>query len=113
VKLSREQRKRLEAASGVGKLVHFKIKGGTERNCMGTVLDEVYVLVGDYKHLIQQIQAVEAYWDGSKIGYRTCYYTFDAEGKHVKFGQYTQFLTQREYKALLAKAKARGWPLFD
>ncbi len=110
--MTKAQRQRLEAASCIGKEVHFKVKGGTGRNKMGRVLDEVYIMVGDYKHLIQQIHADAPYWDGSKMGYRTCYYTFDADGKHVKFGQYTQFLTELEYRNLLSKARAKGWPLF-
>src|SRR5579863_1940743 len=100
-KMTESQAQRLEAASCIGKEVHFKEKGGTNRNKMGTVLDEVYVIVSDYKQLIQQIRPKTPYWDGSKLGYRTCYYTFDAEGKNIKFGQFTQFLTQKDYKALL------------
>ena len=111
-KRSEEQRKRLEAASGVGKFVQFVEKGETARTKMGTVLDEVYVIVGEYKHLIQRIQFEEPYWDGSRIGYRTCYYTLDAKGKNIKFGQYTQFLTEKEYTVLLSMAKAKGWPIF-
>ena len=107
-KRSEEQRRRLEAASGVGKFVQFVEKGETVRTKMGTVLDEVYVIVGEYKHLIQRIQFEEPYWDGSRIGYRTCYYTLDAKGKNIKFGQYTQFLTEKEYSVLLSMAKAKA-----
>ena len=107
-KRSEEQRRRLEAASGVGKFVQFVEKGETARTKMGTVLDEVYVIVGEYKHLIQRIQFEEPYWDGSRIGYRTCYYTLDAKGKNIKFGQYTQFLTEKEYSVLLSMAKAKA-----
>jgi len=112
--MTEEQRKRLEATSGIGRSIRFMEKGETERTNMGTVVDEVYIIVGDYKHLIQRIQSkeTEPYWDGSRIGYRTCYYTFDAKGKNIKFGQYTQFLTEKEYTVLLSKAKAKGWPIF-
>ena len=79
---------------------------------MGTVLDEVYVIVGDYKHMIQRIETEKPYWDGSRIAYRTCYYTYDAVGKHIKFGQFTQFLTEKEYREFLSKAKAKRWPIF-
>ena len=110
--MTEEQRKRLEATSGIGKAVCFMEKGEIERRNMGTVVDEVDIIVGDYKHLIQRIESKEPYWDGSRIGYRTCYYTFDAKGKTIKFGQYTQFLTEKEYVVLLSKAKAKGWSIF-
>jgi hypothetical protein len=110
--MTKKQRQRLEAASGIDKEVHFKEKGGTSRNKMGVVLDEVYIIVSDYKHLIQQIRPTTPYWDGSRLGYRTCYYTFDAKKKNIKFGQYTQFLTQKEYVVLLSKAKDKGWAIF-
>ncbi len=108
-----EQERRLEAQSMIGKHVYFKEKGGTNRKKWGTVTDEVYVMVGEYKHLMQQIKAEEAYWDGSYVGYRTGYYTWDATGNQIKWGQYTQFLTEKEYATLLSSAKAKGWPLFD
>ena len=111
-KMTEKQRERLEAASCIGKEVRFKEKGGTNRNKMGVVLDEVYIIVSDYKHLIQQIKPETPYWDGSRLGYRTCYYTFDANRKNIKFGQYTQFLTEKEYRVLLSKARAKGWPIF-
>lgn len=111
--MTEAQRKRLEEASGIGKAVHFKDKGDRGKiNKMGVVTDEVYVIVGDYKHLIQQIRSEECYWNGCQVAYRTGYYTFDAEGKNIKWGQYTQFLTEKEYTALLAKARAKGWPIF-
>ena len=111
--MTEEQRKRLDALSTIGSPVHFKDKGTTDHTKMGSVVDEVSVIVRDYKHFIQRIQPYEPYWDGSLIGYRTCYYTFEASGKNLKFGQYTQFLTEKDYATLLSKAKAKGWPLFD
>jgi hypothetical protein len=98
--------------SGLNKTVKFKDKGGSAQIKMGVVIDEVYIIVGDYKHLIQQIRRDQPYWDGSQIGYRTCYYTFEAKGKNIKFGQYTQFLTEKEYTALLAMARDKGWSIF-
>jgi len=109
----KKQREKLEGWTTVEKLVHFKVRGGSERTKTGTVVDEVYIIVGDYKHLIQKIKSDKPFWDGSRIAYRTCYYTFDAAGKHIKFGQYAQFLTEKEYKELLSNAKAKGWPIFS
>jgi ribosomal protein L35AE/L33A len=47
-----ERRKKLEAKSGVGKRVWFKDKKTGQRIFRGIVKDEVYIIVGDYKHLI-------------------------------------------------------------
>jgi hypothetical protein len=52
------------------------------------------------------------YWDGSRLGNRTCYYTFKTNGRNIKFGQYTQFLTEKEYRVLLSKARAKDWQIF-
>lgn len=81
---------------------------------MGIVVDEVYVIVGEYKHLIQRIEFADgAAWGGNKYAYRTGYYTYDANKRHVKWGQYTQFLTESEYRELLLKARQRGWDVFS
>ena len=108
-----EQRRKLIAASQINRVTYFIEKDEVKRHkVMGKVIDEVYIIVDDYKHMIQRIQSQEPYWDGSTVAYRTCYYTFDAKGENIKFGQYAQFLTQKEYSVLLAKARAKGWPIF-
>src|SRR5256885_1304794 len=110
--MNAQQRARLESMSRVGRRVTFKNKGGGGSRIMGTVEEEVYVMVGDYKHLLQRIRfAPEISWDESDYAYRTGYYTFDARGKSIKWGQYTQFLTEKEHRELLRMAKARGWPI--
>lgn len=107
------QRSRLESMSRRGKAVVFKKKGGGGHQTMGVVEDEVYVMVSDYKHVIQKIRFAEGVaWDGSVHAYRTGYYTYDAKKKRIVWGQYTQFLTEKEYKALLAQARAKGWQVF-
>jgi len=114
VTMTKQQRGRLETMSCIGKPVFFKTKGKPEKKKEhGTVVDEVYILVSDYKHMIQQIEFKPGVsWDGSKYAYRTGYYTYDGQMKNIKWGQFTQFLTEKEYKALLSKAKARGWKCF-
>ena len=116
-----EQKKKLEAKSSIGKTVWFKDKKTGKHIRQGIVEDEVYILVSDYKHLIQRIRCPEGaawsgnklgYWDGSHFGYRTGYYTFDKYGRNIVWGQFTQFLTEREYQKLLAKAREKGWPIF-
>jgi hypothetical protein len=80
---------------------------------MGTVEDQVHVMVSDYKHVIQKIRfADDLSWDGSTHAYRTGYWTYDAGKKRIVWGQYTQFLTEKEYKALLAQARQKSWDLF-
>src|SRR5262249_7070954 len=107
------QRQRLERVSRIGKQVVHKHKGGGGYRGMGIVEDEVYVLANDYKHVIQKIRLESGtYPDGSRYAYRTGYYTYDAKRKRIVWGQYTQFLTEQEYKQLLAKAQAKGWGIF-
>ena len=111
--ITKVQKERLEAASRIGKTVRFKDKITGEVYHLGTVEDEIYILVGDYKHMIQRIRFHEGIsWDSSKFGYRTGYYTFDKNMKRVIWGRYAQFLTEREYRKLLGKAQSKGWPVF-
>lgn len=111
--LSDSEEKRLRDASMLRKTVIFKHKGLNSRRVMGTVVDEVSIIVGDYKHLIQRIEFEPGQaWGGNTYAYRTGYYTYQHGKKYVKWGQFTQFLTESEYKELLEKAKARGWPIF-
>ena len=98
----------------IGKPIHFKLKQTGDRTLWGTVEDEVYIMVDDYKHMIQRFKfAKEISNDDSEYGYRTCYYTLDKKEQKIKWGQYTQSLTEREYRELLGKAKAKGWPIFS
>lgn len=98
--------------SMIGRLVTFKHKGKPGTYQLGVVEDEVYVLVSDYKHMIQRIRFADGVsWDGSDYGYRTGYYTYQADMRHIKWGQYTQFLTETEYQVLLRKARAKDWPI--
>lgn len=115
------QRKKLDEASTVGRSVWFKNKQTRGQTLWGTVVDEVFIIVGEdtddpYKHMIQKIRPAKATfedekaWDGSAYFYRTGYYTFKAENKeHLIWGQYTQCLTETEYKELLRKAREKGW----
>ena len=114
--MTSEQKARLEAKTTVGLPVWFKVKGGAApKYLIGRVADEVSVIVADYKHLLQRIAiAKPADWGDQAFGYRTGYYTFDARGTRLLWGQYTQFLTARDYRTLLARARAKGWDLsFD
>jgi hypothetical protein len=111
--LSDAQKIRLEKASRIGKKVWFKDKYDNRKSRLwGTVKDEVYILVADYKHMIQRIELAKGITnDGSKYAYRTGYYTFDAGHNHVLWGQYTQCLTEKQYNELLNKARGSGWTI--
>jgi hypothetical protein len=109
--LTQAEHDRLEKMSMLGRVVWFKNKGGAGKWPVGPVVDEVYIIVGDYKHLIQKIRFATSGWDGSEFAYRTGYYTYAHGKKVIKWGQYTQFLTEKEYSCLLQKAKDRGWPV--
>jgi len=75
----------------IGKPIHFKLKQTGDRTLWGTVEDEVYIMVDDYKHMIQRFKfAKEISNDDSEYGYRTCYYTLDKKEQKIKWDQYTQ-----------------------
>jgi hypothetical protein len=107
-----EQLTRLEAATRIGKPMWFKDKRTDKRDKWGTVEEEVYIMVGDYKHMIQRIRYCEPDLAGDEYGYRSCYYTLDRQGRQIRFGQFAQQLTQSQYRELLGKAQAKGWPIF-
>jgi hypothetical protein len=110
--MTEQQAARLQAMTGVGKFLTHKIKGGVGRTVMGKIEDEVFHMVGDYKHVIQKIRFTDGLsWDGSTHAYRTGYWTYDGKGKRIVWGQYTQFLTELEYRALLQKARDKGWQI--
>jgi hypothetical protein len=112
--MTNEQRKKLESMSMIGRKISCKDK--QQRGIQwepGIVVDEVYIMVSDYKHMIQKIEFSDGEsWDESKYAYRTGYYTYDKDMKNIKWGQYTQFLTEKEYRELLKKAKDKGWDIF-
>ncbi len=71
------------------------------------------IIVEDYKHLIQKIELDgKPSTDDSVHGYRTGYYTFSYGMKKIVWGQYTQFLTEQQYRNLLGQARAKGWNIF-
>jgi hypothetical protein len=78
----------------------------------GRIEDEVYIMVGDYKHMIQRIHYCAPDPMGDDYGYRSGYYTLDGDARNVKWGQFSQHLSERQYRELLGKAKAKGWPIF-
>ena len=111
--LTPDQLVRLESMSMIGRLVTFKNKGKPGSWIVGTVEDEVSIIVWEYKHLIQRIKfAAGMSWDGSTHAYRTGYYTYQTGRAYIKWGQYTQLLTETEYRELLGKARKKSWDIF-
>jgi hypothetical protein len=111
--LTPEQIDRLTRATRKGKPVVFKHKDGTGHWTVGVVEDEVYLRVGKYKHVIQRIKFAEnAGWGENTHAYRTGYYTYDRNHKRIVWGQYTQFLTETEYRDLLSEVRKKGWNIF-
>ncbi len=111
--MTEEQRRRLESMSMIGNKITCKDKHGGPMWEPGVVVDEVYVMVSDYKHMIQKIEfSPGESWDGSQFAFRTGYYTYDKEMNKIKWGQFTQFLTEKEYTELLKRAKEKNWDIF-
>ena len=107
------QHAKLKPQSHIGRPVKFKRKGGGGYRTIGIVEDEVDVITSDYKHAIQKIRFADPVaWGGSIHGYRTGNWTNEANKKRIVWGQYTQFLTDKQYKTLLGKARAKSWELF-
>lgn len=98
--------------SGKDKAVMFTERGGHERVRLGTVEDEVFILVGQHKHVLQRIRLDKSQrWDRSQYVYRTGYYTFSDDRSRLVWGQYSQLLTELEWPRLLRKARRKGWPV--
>ncbi|MGD0591409.1 MAG: hypothetical protein ABSA44_11530 [Bacteroidota bacterium] len=106
--------RRLEAQSQKGKKVFFKSKRNDNIELVGEVVDEVYVIFVDYKHMIQKIRFAEGQsWDAkSKFFYRFGYYTYDKNYKNIKWGQYTPSIREKDLRILLRMARRKGWKIF-
>ena len=65
------------------------------------------------ERVIQRIRFAEAVrWDGSEYGYKTGSFTLDDRTGAVKWAQYSQCLSEKQYRELLGKAREKGWPIF-
>ena len=107
------EQQKLEAATRVGKEVWLNGKGGWTPMLWGVVEDEVAIVVDSTKHVIQRIRFADGVsWDGSKYGYKTGAFTLDPRTGAVKWAQYSQCVSEEELKALIAKARDKGWAVF-
>jgi hypothetical protein len=111
--MTADQERKLRSASRIGKQVRFKNKKEAGHRIVGVVEDEVYIIVSDYKHMIQRIKFADGQgWSGNQYAYRVAYYTWDAGMKSVKWGQYHSLLAESELKSLIYQAKEKGWKIF-
>jgi hypothetical protein len=112
-KLSTHEKAQLQSHSAIGHSVRFKERGGTKKEKQGIVVDEVSCMVGQHKQVLQRIRLEKGIrWDESEYAYRSGYYTFTDESRRLVWGQYSQLLTQKEFRSLLRKARNRGWAVF-
>ena len=112
--LSKRQATLRAQYSGIGKTIKFKHKGRAGFRLIGKIIDEVSVICDEYKHVMQRIRfEPDASNDGCRYAYRTGYWTWTGDGKGVVWGQYTQLLSEREQRKMIARARARGWPIFS
>jgi len=111
-RLTATERQLLASHSAIGKEVRFKERNGTRREVQGRVEEEVSIMVGQHKHVLQRIRFCDGVsWDGSAYAYRSGYYTLSDKARRLTWGQYAQLLTETEYRRLLRKAHRMGWPI--
>ena len=107
-----EDQRKLETATRIGKEVIAQARDSWSPIAWGVVEDEVSLVVDGAKHVIQRIRlAKDAAWDGSEYGYKTGTFQVDPRTGAIKWAQYSQVLSEREYCELLTRARAKGWPI--
>lgn len=112
MKASWEDQRRLETATRIGKEVMANARDSWTPHVWGVVEDEVSIVVDGAKHVIQRIRLADGIsWDGSEYGYKAGTFVIDARTGGVKWAQYSQVLSEREFVTLLEKARGKGWPV--
>jgi hypothetical protein len=108
-----DKQQKLETATRIGKQVWLNGKGGWTPTLWGTVDDEVAIVGDGVKHVIQRIRFADGVsWDGSEYGYKTGAFTYDERSSAVKWAQYSQCVSEKEYSELVEQARKKGWPVF-
>ena len=110
--MTEDQRKALEAKTGLGTAVWHKEREKPGRFQVGVVEDVVSAMVNDYNFLLQRIKLTPETvkrWGLGKYAYRTTYYTLATKSRKPTFGQYNALIPERHYRKLVAKATAKGW----
>lgn len=108
MKTAGEALERLASMTTIGNAVGWTDKHTGEGRSGGVVEDEVSVMTDDNesKHFHQRIRQA----DGTYTR-RSCYYTLDKSGTRIVFGQYAPWISEADYCELLAKERAKGWPI--
>lgn len=114
MKIHWDDQRELESATRVGKQMMANARDSWTPVVWGVVEDEVSLVVDGAKHVIQRVRLAKGMsWDGSAFGYKTGAFVLDPRNGGVKWAQYSQVLSEGEYAELLARARAKGWPIFD
>ncbi|MBI2202243.1 MAG: hypothetical protein HYU41_00040 [Candidatus Rokubacteria bacterium] len=112
MKVAWDEQQKLENATRVGKEVMANARDSWTPVVWGVVEDEVSLVVDGAKHVIQRVRLAKGVsWDGSEYGYKTGAFLIDPRTGAVKWAQYSQVLSESEYTQLLARARAKGWPI--
>src|ERR1022692_778940 len=109
-----QMRGSLERLTRTGRKVYRTLKGDwgrrKKRMLVGTVEDEVSVVLGDVRHAIERIRTPRG-----DVCYRTCYHTWESRIRanrsklQVGYGQYPSILSPVEQSKLLTLARQKGW----
>ena len=114
VTLDPEDQRKLEAATRLGKEVVATGRDSWSPTVLGVVVDEVSVVANAAKHVIQRIKLTkDIAWDGSEYAYKAGTFYVDSRTGDVKWAQYSQIISEREHRELLARARAKGWPILS
>ena len=112
--LDPEDQRKLEAATRLGKEVVATGRDSWSPTVLGVVVDEVSVVANAAKHVIQRIKLTkDIAWDGSEYAYKAGTFYVDPRTGDVKWAQYSQIISEREHRELLARARAKGWPILS
>jgi hypothetical protein len=102
----------LEDITGVGKVITLREKYKRLSFEAGTVVDEVSVIDGEQKYVIQFIRLAENVacdGDPTRHVFRIGYYTQRTDGWFCLGSQYAPIVTPSELRLLLDAVTTKGW----
>jgi hypothetical protein len=100
---------KLANLKNIGKPVKLRVKGSSKKYLVGTIVDEVTLMCGEYKAAIQKIKAAEGIEATNGYLYRIWYYTPTAAGDRIAHAQYGLILDAPEFQELLRMLKKKCW----
>ena len=109
--MDRATEKKLHAITRLGKEIWLNSHDTGIPMVWGVVEDEVGIVVDGAKHVIHRVRLADgAGRDGESYGYKCGSFIVDHTG-NIKWSQYSQLLSENEYRELLALVKTKGWPI--